>query len=104
MSNLLIIGTQKLDLVCKKLSKLSNYYQQINTVAMSSVVSPEIKDWACLLCDQIDEANKEILHLYYRINVYNTQQELQNVVHQIDVQHFEISAIIREYKEFASLI
>jgi hypothetical protein len=104
MSNLLTIATQKLDLVCKKLSRVSNYYERVNTIAMSSVVSPEIKDWACLLCDQIDEANKEISHLYYKINTYNTQQELQNIVYQIDVMDYEISSIIREYKEFASLL
>ena len=97
-------GTQKLDIVCIKFSKLSNYYERINTIAMSSVVSADIKDWACLLCDQIDEANKEIFDLYYRINTYNSQQELINIVHQIDVMDIEVSAIIREYKEFYSLI
>jgi hypothetical protein len=97
-------ATQKLDIVCKKFSKLCNYYERINTIAMSSVVSTDMKDWACLLCDQIDEANKEIIDLYYRINTYNSQQELINVVHQIDVMDIEVSAIIREYKEFSSLI
>jgi hypothetical protein len=104
MSNLYTTATQKFDSICKKFSKIYNFYERINTIAMSSDILPDMKDWACLLCDQIDEANKEILHLYYKINTYNLQQELQNVVYQIDVMDIEISSIIREYKEFSSLL
>jgi len=104
MSDLYLIAKNKFDIVIKKYSKLNTFYERINTIAMSTVVSPDMKDWACILCDQIDEANKEVLSLYYKINTYNSQNEFEYVINQINVMDIEVSAILREYKEFASLI
>lgn len=104
MFDLYTITKNTFDIVIRKFSKLSDLYERINSIAMSTYTSPYMKDWACFLCDQIDEVNKEILSLYYKINTYNTQQELQDVLHQINVMEIEISAILREYKEFACLM